>query len=254
VTARAAAAGVIAGCRLLIGEYGATMDLASDKRKWPADKACPHDQSDTNSSGRTATKSVTSLVNLPDRFREFDREIQPRKGITVRAIYRIALTAFIGLALGVGLATHGIAQTANAKQQLVGTWLLVSEVTTFSDGKRVEGFGGNQKGILMFDGAGHYSSRLTGDARIKFAAGSRLQGTPEENKGVSTGSLSHFGTYSVNADGTTLTLHVERSSFPNWDGTDVNWSIVALASDELKLSIARTSSGGKAELVWKRAK
>jgi hypothetical protein len=46
---------------------------------------------------------------------------------------------------------------------------------------------------------------------------------------------------------------VERSSFPNWDDTDQKWSIIKLAGDDLTLGVARTSSGGKAELVWKRA-
>jgi len=163
-------------------------------------------------------------------------------------IYRIALATFMGFALTVAIASHSIAQ----QQQLIGTWLLVSEITEFPDGKRLEGFGGNQKGILIFDRTGHYSSQLTGASRIKFAS-TRLQGTPEENKGVSAGSLAHFGTYSVDAAGTTLTFHVERSSFPNWDDTDQKWSIIKLAGNDLTLGVARTSSGGKAELVWKRA-
>jgi hypothetical protein len=166
----------------------------------------------------------------------------------MRVICRIALAAFIGLVLTLAIASRGAAQ----HQQLVGTWLLVSEITLFPDGKRLEGFGGNQKGILIFDRTGHYSSQLTGSSRIKFAS-TRLLGTPEENKGVSAGSLAHFGTYSVDAAGTTLTYHVERSSFSNWDDTDQKWSIIKLAGDDLTLGVARTSSGGQAELVWKRA-
>src|SRR3974390_619413 len=164
------------------------------------------------------------------------------------AIRRITPAAFIGFALTVAVASHGTAQ----QQRLASTWLLVSEITVFPDGKRLEGFGGNQKGILIFDRTGHYSSQLTGASRIKFAS-TRLQGTPEENKGVSAGSLAHFGTYSVDPAGTTLTYHVERSSFPNWDDTDQKWSIVKLAGNDLTLGVARTTSGGKAELVYKRA-
>jgi hypothetical protein len=173
----------------------------------------------------------------------------------MRVIYRIALMAFIGLALALDLSSRGNAQqqTENVKQQLVGTWLLVSEITIFPDGRRVEGFGGNQKGILIFDPMGHYSSQLTGNSRVKFTS-TRLQGTPEENKGVSAGSLAHFGTYSVDVAGTTLIYHVERSSFPNWDDTDQQWSIITLAGDDLTLGVPHTTSGGKAELVWKRAK
>ena len=78
-------------------------------------------------------------------------------------IYRIALATFVGFALTVAIASHSTAQ----QQQLIGTWLLVSEITEFPDGKRLEGFGGNQKGMLIFDRAGHYSSQLTGASRIK---------------------------------------------------------------------------------------
>src|SRR5258705_9015385 len=57
-------------------------------------------------------------------------------------IYRIALATFMGFVLTVAIASHSIAQ----QQPLIGTWLLVSEITEFPDGKRLEGFGGNQKG------------------------------------------------------------------------------------------------------------
>jgi hypothetical protein len=173
----------------------------------------------------------------------------------MRIGYKLLPAGLLGLALIAANIDQGNAQpqTPGVDQKLVGTWLLVSEITTFPDGRKLEGFGGNQKGILMFDGAGHYASQLTGDSRVKFGS-SRLQGTPEENKGVSAGSLAHFGTYSVDSAGSTLTYHVERSSFRNWDDTDQNWSIMSVSPDELKLGVARTSSGGSAVLVWKRAR
>src|SRR5258706_14190988 len=135
--------------------------------------------------------------------------VNPR---SMTVIYRIALATFMGFALTVAIASHSIAQ----QQQLIGTWLLVSEITEFPDGKRLEGFGGSQKGILIFDRTGHYSSQLTGASRIKFAS-TRLQGTPEENKGVSAGSLAHFGTYSADAAGTTLTFFLECRPVPTCD-------------------------------------
>jgi Lipocalin-like domain len=173
----------------------------------------------------------------------------------MRIGYKLLSAGLLGLALITANIDQGNAQpqTPGVDQKLVGTWLLVSEITTFPDGRKLEGFGGNQKGILMFDGAGHYASQLTGDSRVKFGS-SRLQGTPEENKGVSAGSLAHFGTYSVDSAGSNLTYHVERSSFRNWDDTDQNWSIMSASPDELKLGVARTSSGGSAVLVWKRAR
>jgi hypothetical protein len=167
----------------------------------------------------------------------------------------MALTAVVGFVLTVGMASHGNAQqpTRSVGQQLVGTWLFVSEVATRPDGTRYEPFGGNTKGILMLDSTGHFSQQLMGDARRKFASNNRLEGTPEENKSIPAGTLAYCGTYSVDAAGRTLTFHVERSSLPNWDGTDQKRTI-ALAGDELKWSSPAASGGGMADLVWHRAK
>jgi hypothetical protein len=46
---------------------------------------------------------------------------------------------------------------------------------------------------------------------------------------------------------------IERCTFPNWDGTDQKRS-VTITGDEMKYTNTGASGGGKAELVWKRAK
>jgi Lipocalin-like domain len=51
-----------------------------------------------------------------------------------------------------------------------------------------------------------------------------------------------------------LTLHIERSSFPNWSGTDQKRIIRSLTADELKYTNPSASVGGTAELAWKRVK
>jgi hypothetical protein len=171
------------------------------------------------------------------------------------AFCKTALTAAITFALAAGFTSHAVAQqhTRSVKQQLVGTWVIVSNANTTPDGKPYEAFGGNTKGILMFDRAGHFSEVLMGDARRKFASNNRLQGTPDENKAAVAGELAIFGTYDVDATGNTLTMHVEDCSFPNWDGTDLKRTIT-LARDELKWSNLAASAGGTANLVWRRVK
>ncbi len=173
----------------------------------------------------------------------------------MKAICRMALAAFMGLALTVGMASHGIAQqqAESVKQQLVGTWFLVSDVATRADGTRFEPFGANTKGILMFDRTGYFSAQYSGDARRKVAANNRLEGTPEEDKANAKGTQAYYGTYSVDAAGTTLTFHVERNSYPNWDNMDLKRTIT-FAGDELTITIPRISTGGSAVNVWKRAK
>ena len=60
---------------------------------------------------------------------------------------------------------------------------------------------------------------MTAD-RPKFASNNRMIGTPYEYKASSQGVVAYFGTYTVSEPDRIVTLHIERSSFPNWDGTD----------------------------------
>jgi Lipocalin-like domain len=62
--------------------------------------------------------------------------------------------------------------------------------------------------------------------------------------------MTYFGTYSVSEADRSIAIHIDASSFPNWNGADQK-RIVAIAEDELKL-IAPVAFG-TAEVVWKRA-
>jgi Lipocalin-like domain len=155
------------------------------------------------------------------------------------------------VALGIGSTLGGaVAQTAKInKAQLVGSWVLVANTNTTPTSKT---FGSND-GIATFDGS-RFTIQLVRSDLPKFASNNRDNGTPDENKAVTQGSISYFGTYSVNdADGA-LTLHIERSSFPNWSGTDQKRIIRSLTADELKYTNPSASVGGTAELAWKRVK
>jgi hypothetical protein len=65
------------------------------------------------------------------------------------------------------------------------------------------------------------------------------------------GSIAYYGTYTVNDAEKTITVHIERSSFPNLNGTDGKRILALLSADETKytnpvgglegLSIAHTS-------------
>lgn len=66
-------------------------------------------------------------------------------------------------------------------------------------------------------------------------------------------SLAYFGTYAASDADHVLTLKVDRSSYPNWDGTDQKRQI-SLTGDELKWTNLASSGGGTAELTWRRAK
>ena len=148
------------------------------------------------------------------------------------------------------LSAPACAQTA---KDVVGTWDYVSAETVAPDGKRSPTFGLNPKGIVVFAANGHYALIVTRSGQPKFASNNRMQGTPEENKAIVQGSISHFGTYTVNEADKTITFHIQTSTFPNWDGMDQKRPFT-LSGDELKYSVPAASAGWTSEVVLKRFK
>ena len=71
-----------------------------------------------------------------------------------------------------------------------------------------------QKGQYMFTDEGHFSINIVRPGRPKFASNNRATGTPEENKETVVGTISTFGEYMVNSDGS-INLEIVGSSFPN---------------------------------------
>jgi hypothetical protein len=155
-----------------------------------------------------------------------------------------------GFALNIGDAR---AQQKPLKEQLVGTWILVSDDNVAPNGTKRQIFGPNPKGIAIFDANGRYAQILMNPNRPKFKGSTRLDGTPEENKAVVQATAAHFGTWSINEADRSLTVHQEINIFPNDDGL-VSKRSITLAGDELKVTNPNPSSGGTAELVWRRAK
>ncbi len=50
-----------------------------------------------------------------------------------------------------------------------------------------------------------------------------------------------------------MNLHIEGSTFPNWDGTDQK-RVMTVSGDELKIAVPTGSTGGRNYVVFKRAK
>jgi hypothetical protein len=162
------------------------------------------------------------------------------------------LLLFLGLGLPAGDAL-GQAKVKISKEQLVGEWANVSVQVERSDGNKVETFGPNPKGVLIFTADGHYALVLTRPDLPKIASKDRLKATPEEYQAVVQGSLAHFGTYSVNEAEGTYILHVESSTYPNDTGTDQIRIVTSLSRDELKVTNpSPTTTPTKAYVVYKR--
>jgi hypothetical protein len=168
-----------------------------------------------------------------------------------RLILSLSAITALGLAL---LPTSAVSQQKSLKEQLVGTWTFVSAIDVHKDGTRSDRWGPNPKGILMFDGNGHYALMIMRSDLPKFAAKTSDQGTADESKAVLKGLIVHFGTYSVNEADKTVTTRIEGSSFPNLNGMEQKRIIASVTADELKYTNPATATGTTAEAIWKRAK
>ena len=138
-------------------------------------------------------------------------------------------------------------------KDLIGSWTLVSSVVE-QGGNRIEPFGPNPKGALIFDANGRYAAMIVRPGLPKLASDNRSAATPEEAKAIVAGSIAHFGSYVVNDADKTITLRIETSTHPNWDGTEQKRTF-AISVDELKYTGSSAVVGGaSATLTWKRAK
>jgi len=119
---------------------------------------------------------------------------------------------------------------------------------------KVSAYGDNARGMMVLDGNGHYSIVLARATLPKVAGGTRTKGTAEENKAVIDGSIAHFGKYTIDDGGKSITFHIETSTFPNWDGTSTKRAL-KMAGDELTYTVTAPSAGGPPnDVVWKRIK
>ena len=156
----------------------------------------------------------------------------------------LKLPAIAAVCLGL-CGASAAAQQATLKDQLVGTWTMVSSTARF---------GTNPKGQMILLPNGRYSFMISRVDVPKFAANNVTQGTAEENAAVVKGVIANFGTWSVDEATKTLTTNVEASTYPNLNGGNQKRIISSLTADELKYSNPTSAAGTVDEAVWKRVK
>jgi Lipocalin-like domain len=151
-----------------------------------------------------------------------------------------------------GLAAPGAA-TAQTARDLVGSWEPVS-ITAEQGGRKVELFGENPRGLVVFGADGRYVLLLARRDLPRFASNARPSGTAEENRAVVQGSFAHAGTYAVDEASKAIVFRIETSTFPNFDGTEQRRSFT-LSGDTLTYAVPTSSAGqGAARSVFRRAK
>ncbi len=189
-----------------------------------------------------------------------------------RDVLVIAFAAGISILPGVTLAQQPTQQQRQQpaaqpapqkpmKELVLGAWTLL-----LADGKKADNtetplFGPNPVGSLIFTDTGRFSSQLMRTInRPPFKSNNRDTGTAEENKDAAQGTLSFFGSYTVDEAGKAINVHIEGSTFPNQEGTRAKWQVTAITDDVLQfeIPIAQTSVPGaqftSIQNIWRKAK
>jgi len=163
----------------------------------------------------------------------------------------MAAIAAVGLILVPCIAT---AQQKSLKDQIVGTWTLVSWVQTLKDGSKNLRFGNDPKGVNTFTPDGHFTLIITRSNLPKVSSGNPEKPTAEEALAVVSGSISYFGTYTVDEGTKTISEHLDATTLVNQLAIPQNRVITAISADAMTYSNSTAVGGGNIELVWKRAK
>ncbi len=148
--------------------------------------------------------------------------------------------------------TGGGPSAKTAREQLVGSWTLVA-LTAGAGADQTLPYGPNPKGTMMVDANGRFSITVLRSDLPKFASNNRTTGTPEENKAIVQGSIAYFGTYTIDEATRVITVKVEGSTFPNFDG-GAQTRILSFAGDEVTyLNPTPSMGGGPAKVTYRRA-
>jgi len=167
-----------------------------------------------------------------------------------RLILSLSAITALGLAL---LPTSAVSQQKSLKDQLVGTWTLASWERVLPNGNKVQSYGTNPKGIVVFEANGRFFLMFARPDLPKIASNNPAAATAEEAKAVMAGSIAYFGTYTVDDANKVISLRMDASTFANQLSTDQKRTITSITADELKYDTVALN-GDKISIGLKRAK
>jgi len=158
----------------------------------------------------------------------------------------------LALAFVTALPTLAMSQSKN---NLVGTWKLVSVVSkTDKGGVNSTVFGANPKGFITYNSEGRMSVVIAYDGRKPLSVNDALAAPVEERAQAFATAIAYAGTYTFTGD--KVVHHVEVALNPNLVNTDLTRR-VKIEGDRVTLSTPPISHGGVMqtyELTWERLK
>jgi hypothetical protein len=144
-------------------------------------------------------------------------------------IARSIVACVSSLIILAAIAATSFAQTPgkSLKDQLVGHWQLVSIIINGN-----APYGATPQGSMFLDAGGHYSVIVISGGNAR--------------------NISYFGTYTVNDDDSSMTMHIDTSTLANATGRDER-RLVTFSGDELIVQNQKSAGPmGTIKLTWKR--
>jgi hypothetical protein len=142
-----------------------------------------------------------------------------------RIILGLSAATVLGLTL---LAGNAVAQQKTLKERIIGIWALNSAYEQGKDDRRfASSWGPDVKGTVIFSPTSRFALEIIAAHRPKSTAGD-----PSSPIGKA---IAYFGTYSVDGAKKTITYHIERATYPQWDGIDRTARIGRITENELDL-------------------
>ncbi|MEA5621831.1 lipocalin-like domain-containing protein [Nostoc sp. UHCC 0251] len=138
------------------------------------------------------------------------------------------------------------------KNQLVGTWRLLSYEIQDTEGQVSYPYGQDAIGYLVYTHDGFMSATLTNKQRPRFISEDPIGGSLEEKAQATQTYLAYCGRYEIQDN--QVVHHIEASLFPNWIGVDQQ-RFFEFEKDRLLLKTPPLLVGGKrrvAYLIWER--
>jgi hypothetical protein len=114
-----------------------------------------------------------------------------------------------------------IAPDERLRSDLIGMWRLVALTVIGLDGVASFPLGRELAGQLIYDASGRMSAQIMRSDQASFASDDNLHALTEEASAAWHNYIGYFGTFSVHADATAVTHHVEGAWFPNMVGVDL---------------------------------
>ncbi|MCO0597759.1 lipocalin-like domain-containing protein [Peribacillus butanolivorans] len=134
------------------------------------------------------------------------------------------------------------------RDQVVGTWSLVSYETQDADGHVIYPLGKDAKGFIMYNPDGYMSAQLMASGRPAYQSGDLHTGTPEEMATAAHGYLAYSGQFEVDEENHQLIHHMDVSLNPTW----LNQAQPRIAKIEGDQVVIFNGLHPEDKLIWKR--